>query len=86
MIMALSSGFGVEIHFINRNPKFTSIFLSKVNYSEMKDRKSKTFPFNRVQIEDNDNLREYGYGFHVLDQFPIKIGDDIFYISTSTFQ
>ena len=38
MIMALSSGFGFEIHFIRKNPNFTSVFLSKVNYSEMKDR------------------------------------------------
>ncbi len=93
MIMALSSGFGFELHFIDRyiidknpyswiTPNFTSICWSTVLNSDIKDRTSKNFPFSRVVLEDNDNLREYGYGFQLLDHFPIRIGQEIVYVST----
>ncbi len=94
MIMALSDGNGFELHFIDRliidknpyiyswmTPNFTSIWWSTVWESDIQ-RTSKNYPFSRVVLEDNDNLREYGYGFHLLDQFPLRIGLEIFYVST----
>lgn len=93
MIMALSGGNGFELHFIDRykidkstyccmTPNFKSIWWSTVWESDIKERKSKNYPFSRVVLEDNDNLREYGYGFQLLDEFPVRIGTEIFYVST----